>query len=267
MAIGNTPTMFVSSTCFDLKQVRADIKSFTESLGIQPILSEYDSFPVNPDISAIDNCLKVVDENADLFLLIVGGRYGSLTEQGKSVTNMEYLRARAKGIPIYVFVQKSILNVLPIWKDNKENDFKSVVDSPKLFEFIASMMDVNGIWVFPFEYAQEITDTLRKQLAYLFMDALQLRRRVQTSGLSEPLSQLQGMPLRFVIDRPVAWEYRLFSHVLAQEVSRINHQRLDLNYGIALGSAVFLSDSQEVFRWLRKKIDEVGRMIQSINQI
>ncbi len=267
MAIGNTPTMFVSSTCFDLGQVRADIKNFLESLGIEPILSEFDSFPVNPDVKAVDNCLKVVDENADILLLIVGGRYGSIIDEDKSVTNMEYLRAIAKGIPVYIFVKQSILNNLPIWKDNKAMDFKSVVDSPKLFEFITSIMEVNSKWVFPFESANDIIGTLRKQLGYLFMDALQLRRRFKTNGLSEPLSQLQGMPLRFVIDRPVAWEYRLFTHVLDQEISRVKHQRLDLTYGITLGSAVFLSDRKDVFRWLSKKMAEVERIASAINQI
>lgn len=267
MAIGNTPTMFVSSTCFDLRQVRADIQSFLLSLGIEPILSEFDSFPVNPDVKAVDNCLKVVDENADIFLLIVGGRYGSIIDEDKSVTNMEYLRAKAKGIPIYVFVEKSILNYLEIWKDNKEIDFKKVVDSPKLFEFVISVKETNGDWVFPFERAQEITDALRKQLGYLFMDALQIKRRFKTTNLSEPLSQLQGMPLRLVIDRPTGWEIRLFPHVLAQELSKVKHQKLDLKYGITLGSAVFLSDREDVFRWLSKKMREIERIAQAINQI
>src|SRR6266496_4813252 len=114
--MASVPTIFVSSTCYDLQQVRADLKDFIESLGLQPIMSDYNSFPVEPEINAIENCLKVVNEFADLFVLIVGGRYGSANDQGKSVTNMEYLRARAKGIPVYAFVQKSILNILPVWK-------------------------------------------------------------------------------------------------------------------------------------------------------
>jgi hypothetical protein len=82
------------------------------------LVSEFDSFPVQPEINAIENCLKAVDERADLFVLIVGGRYGSINDQGKSVTNMEYLRARAKGIPVYSFVQRSILEVMSEWKGN-----------------------------------------------------------------------------------------------------------------------------------------------------
>lgn len=38
------PTVFVSSTCFDLSQVRHDMKQFIETIGYEPLLSEFDSF-------------------------------------------------------------------------------------------------------------------------------------------------------------------------------------------------------------------------------
>src|SRR5205085_4929487 len=112
MLKANVLTVFVSSTCYDLKQVRADMKGFVESYGFNPMLSEYSSFPIDPDIGAVENCLRAVDEYATIFVLIVGGRYGLPTEEGKSVTNLEYLRARSKGIPVYAFVQRSILYIL-----------------------------------------------------------------------------------------------------------------------------------------------------------
>lgn len=259
--------MFVSSTCYDLKQVRADLKNFLESLGLQPILSEYDTFPVNPDVSAVENCLRVVEENADILLLIIGGRYGKPFEQGKSVTNMEYLRARAKGIPIYVFVQRSILGNIPVWKDNPDSNFQSVVDSPKLFEFVASLMEVEGLWVFPFDFAQDITDTLRQQLAGLFMNALKLRMRVKTLGLPELLVRLEGTPLKLVIERPTAWEVRLFNHVLAQEIARIKERRWDLDYGIAFGRGDRLSNRLEVMIWADRQFVEARRLARIADRI
>lgn len=98
MSILRKPSIFVSSTCFDLKQIRADIKAFIENdLGYDVLLSEQDSFPVNPNISTIDNCLNAVTGRADILVLVIGGRYGSVADSGLSVTNMEYLRAHAKG--------------------------------------------------------------------------------------------------------------------------------------------------------------------------
>lgn len=61
------PSIFVSSTCYDLKQIRRDIREFIEAdLGYEAILSEYDSFPIDPDKDTINNCLRVVEQRADI---------------------------------------------------------------------------------------------------------------------------------------------------------------------------------------------------------
>src|ERR1700674_385257 len=112
------PHLFVSSTCYDLRQVRADISDFARSFGLEPVLSEYESFPVDPSLDTIENCMQAVEQKADLFVLIVGTRYGHVAMNGKSVTNMEYTKARARGIPVYVFIHRSIIDMLPIWKAN-----------------------------------------------------------------------------------------------------------------------------------------------------
>lgn len=92
-----TPVVFVSSTCYDLKQVREDLKDFFENnYGFQAMLSEFDSFPIDPCIGTFENCLSNVDQSADIFILIVGNRYGYVTDRGKSITNLEYLHAKAK---------------------------------------------------------------------------------------------------------------------------------------------------------------------------
>lgn len=70
--------MFVSSTCYDLAQVRADLSAFIEGYGFTPMLSETSSFPINPDSTTVENCRRAVHEHADILVLIVGGRYGAL---------------------------------------------------------------------------------------------------------------------------------------------------------------------------------------------
>lgn len=118
------PTVFVSSTCYDLQQIRRDIKDFIgETYGFNAMLSEFDSFPVNPCVGTFENCLDNVDNYADVFILIVGNRYGCVTDTGKSITNLEYLHAKQKGIPILVFVNSQLHNNLPLWRANKEMDF------------------------------------------------------------------------------------------------------------------------------------------------
>jgi hypothetical protein len=64
--------IFVSSTCYDLAAVREDLRRFIIQLGHEPLLSEYPSFPVNPDETAITNCKKGVVAHTDVLLLIIG---------------------------------------------------------------------------------------------------------------------------------------------------------------------------------------------------
>src|SRR5437773_7111428 len=123
MPIGYPPSVFVSSTCYDLSQVRLDLKRFIEALGYEAVISEHPAFPVNPQVGTVINCVNAVRDRADLFVLIVGGRYGTPVDGGRSVTNLEYLEARAKGIPIYVFVLEPILNTLKVWQSNAAGDF------------------------------------------------------------------------------------------------------------------------------------------------
>jgi hypothetical protein len=267
MSIAHPPSVFVSSTCYDLAQIRLDLHSFFESLGMVPILSEFSSFPVDPNLDAIENCLAGVKEKADIFVLVVGGRYGSETESGKSVTNLEYLEAKTKGIPRYVFIQKPIFTALPIWQKNRSGDFSDIVDSSKLFEFVESLSDPKENWVFTFDSAQEIIGALRTQLAYLFMDALAIRAKILRAGLPETLQDLSGAALLLAVEKPANWEYRLFGRVLCDEISRVASIKKDLNYGLALGKAVKLSDLAEIIKWALMKIGEIQSFVNSADAL
>lgn len=261
------PAVFVSSTFYDLKQIRADLRDFITHLGLIPIISEFDSFPIDPSVSAVENCLKVVDQSADIFVLIISGRYGTVKDQDKSVTNMEYLKARAKGIPIYVFIDKAVLYVLPLWTANPQGDFSAVVDSPKLFEFVTSVRSTDAVWTVPFETAQDIIEGLRKQFAYLFMDALGFRQRVKSVHLPPQLANLTGTSLRLVLERPPYWEHQLFANTFAEEIKRVKEHDWDVQYDIILGSGPHLKEGSEVFAWISKQMSESRRIVHSFGNL
>ncbi|ABW19429.1 DUF4062 domain-containing protein [Alkaliphilus oremlandii] len=255
---GRLPTVFVSSTCYDLKQIRKDIKDFIEHhLGFDAILSEYDSFPLDPNIGNIQNCIRIVRERADIFILVVGNRYGHITGNGKSITNLEYINARAKGIPIYVFVDKSLLNVLPIWKNNPTIDLTNIVDTPKLFEFIDDLRGKENIWVHEFESAQDIIKTLKRQIGYLFYDSLILRQQVNKKNLSSKVINLDGESLKIVLEKPVGWEYILLGNIMATKFKQSEDLKRDLKYGISFGQVQNLNEINEFLNWIVDKNSEL----------
>lgn len=173
----HTPVVFVSSTCYDLKQIREDLKDFFETnYGFQTMLSEFDSFPIDPCVGTFENCLSNVDKSADIFILIIGTRYGYVTECGKSITNLEYLHAKAKGIPTFVFVDKQLYNQFKIWEVNKDGNFSKVVDNPQIFEFVSEIYAESRQWIYTYESVRDITTTMKHQLSLIFSDGLRYKK-------------------------------------------------------------------------------------------
>lgn len=255
------PCIFVSSTCYDLSQVRYDIKSFIENdIGYEAVLSEFQSFPLDPSIGTIENCLRVVQERADIFVLVLGGRYGHETDSGKSVTNLEYIHAQAKNIPIYVFVSKTVLTAINIWKENLDADFSTIVDTTKIFEFVEQLRSQDNVWVYPFEFAHDIIQVLKQQFGYLFYDSLQYRKQIASAGLSDTLNQLKGNSLKTVLEKPTAWEYILFGSVLQDGIDSCKNIKMDYTYNIHIGKRKKIQDVHELAEWLKEKTSELGML-------
>lgn len=95
--------VFVSSTYKDLTEERQEV--------IQALL-ELDCIPVGMELfpAADDDqwtLIKRLIDDCDYYILIVGGRYGSLNKEGISYTQMEYEYALSKEIPIISFLHKN----------------------------------------------------------------------------------------------------------------------------------------------------------------
>jgi hypothetical protein len=261
MPVGYKPSVFVSSTCFDLGQVRADIRELIETFGLDPVLSEYDSFPVSSHNDTIANCLQNVRDKADIFILIVGSRYGYQTENGHSITNLEYLEAKKKGIPVYVFVNSGVMNILPIWKNSPEADFSSHVENKKVLEFVEQLTHFNSNWVYKFDSAKEIKSALTQQIPYLFMDALVARTKLTKNNLVLPQNKYSVEAANIVLDKPDFWEYKLFVELLNSYMQDLADKRFDLKYGISFNNNVVIDDVSEVMDWIGNQTNELINLV------
>lgn len=267
MPSGYPPSVFVSSTCYDLSQIRLNLREFIESLGYVAVISENHAFPINPQANNVENCLRGVRDRADLFILIVGGRYGTQLNDGLSITNHEYLEAHSKGIPIYVFIAKSILHTLPVWQSNPTADFSNIVDTSKLFTFVDHLRESAGHWVFSFEHAKEIVTTLRAQWALLFTEALQDRAQLRSMPLSLELENLPASCLRVLLEKRSGWEYRFFAAVLRFEIDQYSSLKRDIEYELRLGVVKRLCNVIDVLGWLQERLSEIQMLTESVHSL
>jgi len=258
--------VFLSSTFYDLKQIRSDLMDFFINIGFTPILSEYPNFPINPDKNTIDNCIENVRNNTDIFVLIIGNRYGSQIDRDKSITNTEYLYAKSLGIPTYIFIAKSVLAIIPFWEKNKTGDFTNIVDSVKLFEFIQSIRETDKKWCFEFEKAQDIITVLKVQLPHLFKEAIELQRKFSTN-LPDFYKKLSSESINILLKKDTAFEIFYFAQCLEDELKKFDNQKYDLEYQIKYGSTDKIANTSELQIWISKKLDSINNLVESASTL
>jgi hypothetical protein len=198
------PRVFVSSTYYDLKHVRASVEVFIESLGFDPILAEYGSIAFDPSQPLDESCYREA-QASDIFVLIIGGRYGSIVsslnssakqreEELESITRREFTRAHDADIPVYVLIEGPVHAEYQTFMRNKDNDTikYASVDSPRIFrfiEFVYSKQRNNP--VHPFERGLDIELWLREQWAGMFQEML--RQRKANSSFSDLAAQIRQL--------------------------------------------------------------------------
>jgi|ERR1051326_1368791 hypothetical protein len=245
--------IFVSSTFFDLAQVREDMARVINDLGHTAIMSEFDSFAVIPSLSTVENCKRNV-RNSDLFVLIIGKRRGSLdSTTSKPVTMLEYETAVQAGLDIFVFIDDAILTMLPLWGKNPEADFGQSVESNDVFGFVKQIRNSQQ-WTFSFKYASEIAATLRTQLSIFFKFLLDKKR----GGQLEPLPEFRdetSQAKHILSERGMFWKYELTVELLRPRLIKLKRGLADLEKGLILRPHRTVS-GREFSLWIGSKLEE-----------
>jgi hypothetical protein len=116
------PNIFISSTISDLHYLRDGLRDAIDELGYHPVMSEHGEVGyLNPNTAA-ESCYRSVRQ-CHIVVLIVGKRYGSMGEDGLSVTHREFLAAKQEQLPIITFVEPQVLN----YKDVYDADTKAQI--------------------------------------------------------------------------------------------------------------------------------------------
>ncbi|QYK53184.1 MAG: DUF4062 domain-containing protein [Fimbriimonadaceae bacterium] len=260
------PAIFISSTYYDLKQVRAALRESLEKCGYRILASEHESFPVDPSLDTIQNCVRNVDNSADIFVLVIGGRYGCVDDStSKSITNIEYEAARRKGIPVYAFIDRNVLHNLNTYVDNPSGDFSSVVDSVDVFKFIQKVRNTDKVWTREFDSPEDILGYLVMQLGYLFSDLL-CSKLIINDPSNEWLRSLSPNSLKIATTQGRHWENYLLFQVMMDEIEKLHELRSSHKAGIVFGSGDVVTLSG-FSGWVKKKMNVLDRIVDNLKKI
>ncbi len=235
-------------------------------MGHVPILSENKDFPVNPSLNAAENCIDAVRNEADIFVLIIGGRYGYKMESGKSITNTEFLTALQKGIPIYTFTLKRVIHILPVWKKNRQMDLSEVVDDNRVFEFIEDVRDKKGVWNFEFETAQDVLEILKPQLSILFQHSLKSYQRIQEID-NDLASRITSKALKLLLEKSDQYELLFFLQVMQDEIDKYKYLKNDCDHSVIIKPGALVSDPITLINWQQEKLNQLEKLIDSLNNL
>jgi hypothetical protein len=171
------PTIFISSIISEFYDLRGALKYFLGKSGFRVLMSEEPDFGADCGLDSLDNCKKQI-EKSDYYLLIVGGKPGTIfkiNEGDTSVTYEEFkhyisLVKSGKALNFIAFVRQQT------WDAYSKKDL-TVIDQLQI-NLIDELLDNSlfedkkiGRWRYTFDKFSDIISVLETNQNGLFLDA------------------------------------------------------------------------------------------------
>ena len=123
--MGYALQVFVSSTCYELRDLRASIKIWLENLGLTPLMSDESGFPHVDGMQPYATCLRVL-EDCPLVIAVIDRHYGQGFDnwspypqhRGCAPTHAELRHALDLGKRVLIYVQRDTWNFYEVWRKN-----------------------------------------------------------------------------------------------------------------------------------------------------
>jgi len=184
------PRIFISSTYYDLRVVRADLERLVKEIGYEPVLFERGHVPYGKDEALEQYCYREIS-TCDILIALIGGKFGTEShDREHSITQRELRTAIELGKQIYIFVERSVHSEYRTYLNNKNlKDFKPTsVNDVRVFQFLEEVYALPaGNPIEPFEVSDDILRYLREQWAGLFQRLLQESARQKEVNIIESL--------------------------------------------------------------------------------
>ncbi len=169
------PRVFISSTYYDLKEVRNTIGNFVANLGYEAIMHERAGVAYTQDKPLEEDCYHEL-ASCDIVVCVIGSKFGSKSSRNElSVTMNEIQNAIKHKKKVYIFIAKDVFIENRTYEQNKDNSsFKSAyTDDLRIHAFILELRSNVKIHVVEsFDTTDDIVRILKNQFAGLFQNLL-----------------------------------------------------------------------------------------------
>lgn len=245
------PRIFVSSTFYDLRQVRENLFRFIKDLGYDPVLNEFGQIPYGKDEKLEEYCYKEIS-NVDILISIVGGRYGSDSQHGsQSISQLEVRTALELNKQVYIFIDKNVKSEYQTFLFNKESENIKYrfVDDRKIYEFIEFLENLpNNNNILGFETTQDIIGYLREQWAGLFQRFLKEQTRIKEINVLKSI-ETTAKTLNTLVT--FISEERKDRDTAIQDILLSNHPAMEeLRQILSVTYRVYFTTLDEMTEWL-----------------
>ena len=139
--------VFISSTFYDLKDERSAV--FQTLMAMDCIPAGMELFPAM-DEEQFKFIQRIIDDS-DYYILIIGGRYGSVSSAGVSYTEMEYDYAVDRGLKVLAFIHQEPGEIPSKFIDSSPDlqaklaAFREKVKSGRLVQFWKDGAELPGL--------------------------------------------------------------------------------------------------------------------------
>ncbi len=165
--------VFISSTCYDLIDLRSELFEFFRQGGIDAVLSDApdSEFEPHPSANSIESCLINL-RKCEAVIFVLSRRYGARLKQADypdiSATHLEYREAVKLKKRIYLYVRDKLEADYAIWKKNGYDDRLKLTWVEPHNEGLLALLREH----------RELAEKERSNWLWIFKSSAELKRRL-----------------------------------------------------------------------------------------
>ncbi len=165
--------VFVSSTCYELRDLRSAIRTWLTGLGLTPMMSDEGGFPHIDGMPPYATCLRVLEE-CPLVVGVIDRQYGRPFDdwgpykqhKGCAPTHAELRHALDLGKRVLIYVHDDTWNFFEVWRKNPDA-FKAAapagLEEATLRMFKELKLRSPAPWIEHFSDASEVVRSLQSE--------------------------------------------------------------------------------------------------------